>query len=489
MFCSKCGSQMPENGNFCAKCGTTRVNTQIPTSQMPPAGSNVAVSFFRNNFKKIILVVAAVLVVVIAIIGILLTTHPLLRLERAANNFIEEFEERVATTPFQAIPMMVDTLEHGTTEISFRTQGAWPNPSGSLTLMSDSRRHEYAIHGMVNFLVNIDFEAYINRHRLAARVPLVGNEFLGITFRTFRNDFQTVGGMFGLNSNIINQVADYVEFLEEALNMEADDMLDPYIELLSDQILNANRSTGRERIYVGNSSIRARRVSFIFDETDIQEFLGDLHTIMATDDTLRSYFDTMDTLNLGVRSSTLDWILRDMLFMRDSLYYEDVEFVISFYTNNRNRLVQVSLMANGEGMIINLGANAQDTWTFSGEAYTLQWQMDRDGNEYIHVISHIDSFGSEFIEFTWNRDNGNFMFNMDGERITGNFNTSNRGRDFMLRLDSLPMGSNETITFTISGTPDVSIATIHYINMPDWGNHLISSIQSAIWDLIMGGLF
>jgi hypothetical protein len=296
--------------------------------------------------------------------------------------------------------------------------------------------------------------------------------------------------MFNLNSGLINQVADYVEFVEEVMNMDNDDILEPYVDWLTDIIRNANRSTSRERIYAGagGNMIRANRITFTFSQDDLAEILTNLHAILSEDDTLRSTFSAIDMLD-NSNSSSFDSMLADVIYARNRIRHDGTGIAISVYTGSRNRIVQVTMETSEGRMVLNLGEDAQDTWSYSDQWNTLIWDMDRSGNSYMHVISYIDNWGSDTMELTWNTNNGNFTATLDGDSITGNFTTDNRGRDFRLSLDALPMNRNETISLIITGTPDVDISRIEYVSMRDWGGHLIQNIQAAMWDLIMGRFF
>ena len=522
MFCTKCGNQMTEGGAFCTRCGAPRRAVHSAASapnQNAPVIPDAA-GVIQRWWKIIIPAALVAVVVAVGLFFVLGNLSPLLNLQRAMSNLEDEMMDRINTSPLKAVYMLADTLENGTTDVSFEYMTWGMMMTGDVSFLSNTQRREFAVLGEVNVpgLPVIDFEAYINRQRLAARSRMISSDFYGITFSTFRDDLHSVSGILGLDPFTRNIAADFVESIEDMMNADAvtlEDILEPYNALLVSFLTGLDRSTSRENITVGGQSVRADRIVFTLTEDDIIELLRDIHAAMDDDENLRMQFDMFDSpimaevgRDLGIMPGAYNAMLREFRQAINELERELHAYVeLSFYTDRGNRMLRSGISGEVEvgrnwtsfDIEYDFGADSRDTWTistavntgFGRETANIIWDLNERSNRYEHVITITSGplfspYSTYRLTSSWNPNNGDFTLSSDDgwrhNSVHGNF-TAERD-SFTLRLSDLSlMGFGDSLNIEINTSPSADFESINFINISDWTVDIIQNLQRDLFGM------
>ena len=217
---------------------------------------------------------AAVLVILItgAIIFFTMSNSPMGAIGKSLANVGDEFNQRLDGTPLEAFEILFDSLESGTVSVDFNYSDRWSHSRGSVALHSDQRRGEYAVEADVTVEgITVDLELYFNRDRAAARVSQFSNNFYGITYDSFRNDFRSFANMLYLDSDEISSISDVVEMFAEIMRTNPDLSISDteYGKLLSDFMGSAEVNSDREEIQVGTEKVSGRVTTLTFTDREI----------------------------------------------------------------------------------------------------------------------------------------------------------------------------------------------------------------------------
>ena len=548
MFCPNCGASTEADAKFCNNCGTTVTAEKAVETAAPPVVASAAgaglpdlpvlpasrpavppVSMMApagKPKKSMVPIIAAVagLVVIIIVAAIVIVSRfgPTLAVGRAMGNFNEELMARIETTPFQAFPMLFNTLDNGTVHVEFDWWEEWEDwwtgtrqtseASGTMSFASNARRGEFAFRG--DFEIDRDdfgFSAYINRDRIALGSPQVGREYYGFRYATFREDIRPFGRTAGLTSREMDEMSDFVEWFGESMantGGSATDEFDEYTSVLIDLLLASETVTDRVDIRVGRETVSARRVSYEIDDTDFIRLLGDWLEIFENDENMVNAF------NIGAGDFGMDHraTVREL---RSAL--RDVErelrgstITLSFYIGRRDRLLRIDLDANlriaGERIRfdarLDLGESATDTWRleFNVEDLSLEviWEFRESGARLVNTIevTNEDRWGrnTNTLTIDWNPSSGAFFLEAEErgrwgtdtwELLRGNFTV--RGNDFVLELENYndwgwSRSELDIIIRTETGNANTG-GNMSFINIDQWDQRLINRVEDLLWDL------
>jgi hypothetical protein len=399
-------------------------------------------------------------------------------------------------------------MQNGTLTVSFDYRESLAETANAeITFLSDSNRREYAVLGEINALgeanildfgafgsPNIDFEAYINRQRLAAGLNFLGNDFYGITFSTFRNDLRKASQRLALDNSTINLIADYVESIEGAMNSDTvglQDLLEPYADILISHINNAELSTERISITVGGQDVRVTKLDLYFTEQDVLALIWKIYELLENDH------------NIRVRGSyILDGILEDLSRSINELEQEltgDFSLILSFYMGGRNRLMRfdAKILERGHTEVeINaeFGASADDTWNvtvFSPAmgTFSFEWVFEEVNNRYRHTtIAREVAMGNQRelgrIISDWNPSSGALILTMENEwdnrSVRGNLTTT--GDSFEIGFSDIPFGSYDSLNISITASHGANIENISFTNIDQWDRTWIDAWRNAFID-------
>lgn len=535
MICQNCGEKVNDGSNFCGNCGKSAESAELAAVV---GQSEVAAK--KSGVLKKILIPAATLVMlsVVIVVGLVLngTFGSSLAVARSLGNFSNEVAARLETTPVRALPMLMDALNVGTTTVEFDFEqewedwwtGQWMRSSsrGNVTMARDfNNRNSTAIVADLNIDGrNIDFSAFLDQDRAAIGTSLVSQNYYGITFDTFRNDFRSFAELIGLSDRQMDEISELVESYAEMIRGDTDDAFSDYTAALM-RILLANEQTdNRASIHVAGQEMTVSRVQYTLSHQDIAILLHEWIDIFEADENVMSLFNSSPMPINGVAGIlTFDSIHRDLIhemrnLVRDFEREARGEITAAFYIGNRNRLVRATLGGSfegrlgdvGFGIVLDLGADVNDIWRISGrfydhlidEFFDIEWRIRESAGRYTHTleIRWNDRWTGErsglSLSSDWNTQSGHFVFdyhvqdswvNNSGELFEGNFVVNDGG--FVLRFDVQHSTSwdNTDLTIIISTSNSVNInKNIDFVNISQWDQHLLDSIEDAVLNFIFG---
>jgi predicted nucleic acid-binding Zn ribbon protein len=497
-FCTSCGKPMEPGNSFCVECG---------------AESQASGGTKKRRLKLKFIIPAAVLVA--AIIGVSLfmaQARPLMSVQRSLANFGDDVAERLDTSPLSAVRLLNDIMEDGTITVDFRDR--WAAFDFDATLRSNTQNREFAVELEVyTFDGHFDFEAYIDRHRIMARSLLLDNNFYGIRYSSFRDDFRPLGRLLGWDNREKNQLSDIVENFGESINDDrtAQDLLRPYLDVLSDFIRTSNYTSERVSITTQGNSVNTTRVQFEFSMNDIYDLLNDLFRILERDENFRR--------SLSVRNERFYHDLMRMLRMgiSDIRRYATGDIELTFYIGSRNRLVRMSLEADllidRERLTVRMngdfGLSSTDTWMIDfiasernyTESANVRWSFAEIGGRYEHTLTVTANQETATLRSVWRPQNGAFTLSADyienrwdwitgrTERtpvthsVSGVFNRQpNNG--FNLVFDDFGFDFDRSASLTIAASPGARFdPPREFINIDRWDEVFVDRVDQLLWDI------
>ncbi|MDR0273669.1 MAG: hypothetical protein LBI27_10180 [Clostridiales bacterium] len=445
-------------------------------------------------------------------------------LRNAMGNFGEEFQERIATTPFQAFGMLIESLTNGTTavDISYRDEWtSWDGTSyvtsfgGNFVLQSDLGNEEYALSMNINADgQTIDLMLYLNNERLAASSSLVG-EVYGIDFATFREDLNRFGTTFQINTAELTAVADmideYVNMMNEyaaTASVSIED--DPYARAATDYFRNNEFIPENIEITVGNETVMARRVAYNITVDGFAALMREWVVLFENDPMIAGLYDNemFDEIYRQAYGMTYSDVMSDFEVAIDIIESElNGDAVVTFYIGPRDRLLRIEMTGTFTdnyaekyelSMVVDLGGSATDTWRmdiavsdiYETSTVSMVWDMRESGGQHMHSISmsvnengNITNLGK--LTSDWNPSTGIFVFSFADdwqteEFLRGNFITS--GGTFRLSFNFSESGNGQSsdLSVEISTSRGTNIPPVNYRNFADITMESVVQIMTGL---------
>lgn len=520
MFCSNCGNEVSADDKFCIDCGALQTHSaaQNGDTQPPeiPQKNKKSLKWLWITLASVVTVVALVFAAYfiffrdlgsVALVG------------KALYNLGTEAEERFDHTPFKIFTTLGDVLEDGTLTTSFNystaIMGGFLNTDvdGTFILSSDLKERNFALEAQVGtgtFLGAVEFDAYINRERLALRLPVLDNNYYGITYDTFREDIRSFGNLLMLSDDIMDEFADYVDILNTALNVEVSDISDVDIQpVFSDAIKNftANLEIKNRRTTInsGNESIRCRVVEFIISKATLLCLLDDIYNEFDSNEALQDIIDDIyGSIPFPVlfgNNSVYEQFSRDFRsFIEEFERSYSGDIVFAFYIGNKDRLLRAEINVDIEydnnqiemSTMFDFGKSIDDDWVMeiwtresgSAENYSITWSYDKTSDVYTNSITiYTGTMDSFVLTSEWDINRGDFTLSYadrwDRSELTGILTTNDK--DFRLSFNDLfPNDPYTGLSIEISTRAGAQIKEISYINVDRWGASLIESITRLI---------
>ena len=541
MTCPKCNSQITPGVKFCSSCGNplatesawrphqtgTYTSPPLQPHAPPPAGfpppahtppyAPAYAMAPRKGISPLIFVAIGAVIIAIAVAVVvfvipLLRLAPLLPVQRAIANFNEEVAGRVESSPFHALVLFNEIYQDGagtlTFDFNYRSGNIWnPDVSGTFSVASDSRTLDRAVFGEVRVMgMPFDITAVMNRERFAVQSNVIDRDnFYGITFATFAQDMTQFGNMIGMSPREINEAIEFVRMIETSMDVEAavtDDWGDIYTDIITAFFLDLEFTTESTNIRVGGENISATRFEFIITRNDIIRLLHELVDAFEDDPAMRSIFEYYSMMLDMPNYNQMMREIRDGLREFERLFEGSI--TISLYVGRGDRLVQAELDADMQiegdrvtfGMLLDLGASANDTWqiTFDWsdpwgqDSFTASWDFNQIGQNYVNSLRFFDGRDNITLESSWNPNNGRFDLSYsDGwisESFGGNFSVLNDG-GFSLELDRIDIGWSDTLDLGMTMSPGANIPTVDFINIDRWDMALLELIERSILGMIL----
>ena len=482
---------------------------------------------------KVLLITAASITAVIAVALIVYFAFfhnivSLARVGRAMNIIGREAEERVNHTPFKAVTMLGDVLADGTvtTEVnySFPILGNFLtlDVNGKAVLSSDLHARNFALEAIVEaFGTAIELDAFMNRERLALRLPVLDDSYYGIRYDSFRDDIRVFGSLIMLNDEVMDEWADHVDMINVLLNYEIVffDESPVDFEPVRNLVKNLKVRNRRTRIESGGENINCRLIEIKITGDVLKAFLKDAFAGNQSNESMQSLFHNMAGIPLfqdvfgGFSGSFEDTtgISGDLLTDFEQYYSGDIVF--SFFIDRGDRLLRAEIITDIEydhspvslAMTFDFGNSIEDDWMFdlafespdTAEKLSIVWSFDEHVNirgstgAATHISTMIvttDMNDPTTVISEWNIDKGDFTLTL----INGNKTSSVEGSlmtdncNFHLIFDNLFSDDPKTnLKITISTDKGAQIDEITFINLDKWNTVIVESAIS----LIFGRLF
>jgi len=427
---------------------------------------------------------------------------------RAFANIGTEFGQRLQDTPLEIFGLLFESLESGSVTVDFDYRDRWSDTRGNITLHTDGSRKEYALEaGMTVEDIQLDLDFYINSEVAAIRVSQIDNNYYGIVFDTFRNDFRSFASLLDISRQETDMVADWVDMISEAFKADgnAEDLYTDYTDLFSSILTRAEVRSGKADLNSGGRNIRADRYDYIITDKLIFELLKEFVDLLENDDNIRTMFEAGDEFGGFYFGSSYDSMIREFRSgLRDMERILSGELIVSLYISS-NRLMQINAEANleveGESasfkMLLDFGSSAHDLWVFrmnteagrDSSEFAIEWEMNELSNSKetrLRVIVS-DRWSDEVSEVVLDWTNsGRFTLSLDEGRrsdtlLTGTYTSSGDG--FKLVIDDPFTDSywDESLRLEISASRRSGrIEQVDFINISDWGTVLIEKIEDLI---------
>jgi len=479
----------------------------------------------KKKLWKILVPVAGALVLLIGVavaLFLIMRGSPAAVVARALANTGNELSERVEDTPLELFGMLVESLTDGSTTVGFEYNDRWNDSSGLITLHSDENQGKYLMNlEITSYGTTADIDMYMTRDSIAARIHQFDDNFYGIHFDTFADDFRSFATLLDLDRQQIQEIIDVIDMYHNMMNMT--DEADAFIAELGQVLINAldRAEVNLESVDFTSdgSNIRARRIEFAFSYSLVLDTLEEFIDVLEESEYFRASFDAQDSL----QSFTNPWhtgdsfnnmireARRELSSMQRS---SEGEFVALMYIDRSDRLLRIELNADFEvdrdqtqfEMSIDFGTSARDTWVlevnvfdnFSNTTHLVEWEVNetsRGGETILRIIEENRRGGSSTNELILNwTDRGDFTLSTENEwghetLLTGVYTSDGEG--FNLTIDNPFTGStwDEYLHLEIStARRSETIEEVDFISISEWDLSFIEDLEDFIWSFGMDDL-
>jgi len=398
---------------------------------------------FNKGIKRIMKVFVALLIVVAVTMGtytLYASIAPSLAVNRATRNLGNEISERIATTPFQAFGMALNSLNSGsiTLDISGYETGRWGSTETDvyLQLLVDAENNEYALYGdIVENGERIDFIAYLNRDRIAINTSLLGDDFYGIDLNTFIADLESLNDLLELTDDELAMIENFVYSFLEQLWQEPMDTGE-YVAALVRTLLAAEQVVNEVPTPSGNGT-PVMRVEYALSMETLFELLDEWLDVFENDPAIQLQFNNFlasAIYGINIVEELVNEARYELQYIQNDI---DGNINLAFYIGEDNRLLyvelDVDLMAYQRvwfNILLDLGASALDVWhvdvnwyDFRGyHSFYATWEIAYEYGVYTNIITLSFDGGHETVTLKseWDTANGAFTLSyVDAHPIWG----------------------------------------------------------------------
>ena len=389
------------------------------------------------------------------------SVSPFLTLSRALGNFYTEAAERIDATPLRVLEVLPGSAENGTFSVDFDFFDVETGDSvnGLAVLSSDSGEREYSLDAGFEYNgMELDFEAYINRERVAARSLVFDDKYYGFRYISFRDDIRDFGRQIGLPEDTMDLMADVIEGLGAALNADepsAEAGRIAYSELISDFLRKCEVSSERVSLESG-SGARCTKVSFVITEEALHSLMNGVIDLLESDEGLSARLSIPGAVISGVFPTgvTYDDFLREVkasirIFERS--YSGGI--TLSFYIGRGGRLLRIE--ADGDV-------------TYNGDPVRLRAAIDFGASVHDQWEMIVTVRG------------GNIQYSLDA---CWNYRDRSGTRESTVFIT---VGSGASLTMNITAAPESNIKSPEFINLDLWTETFTVRLEELIDDLVAG---
>ena len=349
---------------------------------------------FSTKRKKSFFVplTAFALVIAVSVVMLVGRVMPLIAAERALVNLGGDMTQRLSGSPFGALPLIFDALEDGVVSVSFEFADRFASGSFDIEFHSDEANRLYKL--VMDFDVDgfaFDLELYLDRYHIVATSSVLGEEFYGLTFATFRNDFAPIAQLLGLSDADVNEIVGIVEIIGNTMNTPEVglEVWEPYFALFNQFILGGTVSSENLTIESRGQEVNVTRAEFRFSQNDMVSLLRNFLTTMSLD------------ANMDPFGMIEPWVWDELIRELDLPVASDGSTHLIMYIGPQNRLMKLDMRIYSAGpfsatdlhFTADFGTSVFDTWYIS-LVFNVEWPSWFDAS--LTEFNHID------VWFVWN---------------------------------------------------------------------------------------
>ena len=437
----------------------------------------------------------------------------------AMENFVEEVNQRLDNSPFKVVGLLNECLVDGkvTVNVTYDDSSDYYTEIGnaSFVLSSDSKEREYALQAAISYIdsywdVNqqYEFEAFINKERIAVGSRMLDDKYYGILYSTFRDDFQTFAERFGLDSFTVEAATAMVEAINEYMNNPSGNR-----EITEEDLLVFNNfrelcesSTGSVDLANYGRTGSGTRYDLSITKEAILVLLEDIYEILETNQDIRDAFNQASSYMYGMNYNMILRTFRELITSFDKSYNESSSLIFSAIFDDSRLIIleldvdmTVEVYGTSERVHLNgqydFGASGTDLWTytftFEDVSIVASWDYNEMSNGFIENLFTITADG-EAVRFgsQWQPSTGEFTLFVEDDsgwydsKAFGNFLIHNDNKGFNFTLGSFYDGYNtyEELTIEIIGDSTASIKKIEFIGIDQWDEMLFMKIAALFSD-------
>ena len=488
---------------------------QAQTSEQYNAVDNAPTRKKGLSWWKIAVPIVVVVIAAVAVYYFVFLRSTSNVFNNALANTSEELAQRFGSTPLKVFGLLSETLKDGTVTVSFDYEDSWygDETSGSVSISSVLEAREFAFAGDIKIYdgyweseQNIPFEVFVNKERMAFGSKLIGDEYYGFRYSTFRDDIKYFGAIASLNNDLTDQLADIVEMLEELLNKKDTDKgsvsSDAYTAIITNFVKSCELTSERVEVDSGGATVRATKVNIEITKDAILKLLNELYDQLDKDEDMREYFDMLYTnYSMFLLGADYNSMLRELSNLIDEFddYYSGT-IMLAFYIGNGDRLLRYEVDLNARfdserirgSFSLDFGASVTDRWVLrvdaNGETVRVNWDYKERSNSIENTITFtVQDSETITLMSVYSPTKGDFTLSYESEsryggsdygEISGVLTEDSRG--FRLSLDNLMDPDNdEVLTIEIKGETGANIRQVEYISLDKWELALIDKLEDA----------
>ena len=335
---------------------------------------------------------AFALLLAVSVVMLVGRVTPLIAAERALVNLGGDVSERLSGSPFGALPLIFDALEDGVISVDFEFTDRFSSGGFDIEFHSDEANRLYKL--VLDFDVDgfaFDLVLYLDRYSIVASSSLLGEEFYGITFATFRDDFTPIAQLLDLSEAEIDEIVGIIDIIGNTMNTPdvGLEIWQPYLELFNQFVLGGTVSSESTTIETRGQEINVTRAEFRFSQNDMISLLRDFLVTMSLD------------VNMDPFGMIDPWVWEELLTELDLPVATDGGTHLIMYIGPLNRLMKFDVSAYSAGpfsttdlrFTADFGTSVFDTWYFTFVS-TSEWPSWFDDSQI--DANHIE------VEFIWN---------------------------------------------------------------------------------------
>jgi hypothetical protein len=350
-------------------------------------------------------------------------TWDLPAVNNAFGNLVQEFLQRADASPARMVPLLIESLMRGTTNLHYDSEGRWNDVSYDYTLVSNAAEKEFFMQAeyasSYSWRTDFDLEVYLNDGNIGFTSSMLDSDIFGdyaygVGLATIEEDILAFGALLGLDGRDMRSYMRYIRNMYDLLKapriLEFNaSHLTPYMMPFMQLILSADFSC--------ETDAGGTRFGVKISSAEIAQFLRNIADVLEQDENMRNLLDREDWRG----SSQYDRMIEGIRESAEELDSKDINLDISvfLYICENNRIVKAGFdyyytdSGDIEDFKLNFcfGESADDTWTLETYSYShmepwwsdwrkaylgghtredttvITWELDKADGSYVNTFT------------------------------------------------------------------------------------------------------